>query len=405
MKVLYLWDSDYPWDIRVEKTCETLLSNQWEVHLVCGNRKRRPVEETYEGIQIHRMPFLSKKLGIMNDILTFPVFFSPVWLKRIYQVCKSESIDIIIARDLPMALAAIAVGKMRGIPVILDMAECYPELIRLIWKFEPFRIQNIFVRNIAIVDLVERIVLRHIDHVFVMVEESRQRLLDKNFPDSKITIVSNTPIIQKFSTAEATYPGLLSAHRNGKLILLYVGLLNHSRGLDTVIESLAEYVRKDSNVYLVILGSGKAENFLKNLVKELELDEFVGFEGWVDNKRVPEYVASSDICLVPHHKCSHWDNTIPNKLFDYMATGKPVFVSNAEPTERIVHETECGLVYRDYDKSSFVTQLMKLRDKTVRNTLGNNGIRAINEFYNWNNDSSRMLSSMRRLVKNETRDD
>ena len=35
--VLFLWDADYPWDVRVEKICTTLLKAGCSVHLVCRN--------------------------------------------------------------------------------------------------------------------------------------------------------------------------------------------------------------------------------------------------------------------------------------------------------------------------------------------------------------------------------
>lgn len=398
MKALYIWDSEYPWDIRVEKTCNTLIDEGWETHLVCRNKSRRPLEEIYNKLHIHRIPFLPTIFGRLNDVFTFPIFFSPVWLWRNYQIAKNLNVDVIIARDLPMALSGIIVGKLRKIPVILDMAECYPEMIRLIWKFEPFKIQNYLVRNPTIVDFIERLVLRYIDHVFVMVEESKNRLINKKFPEVKITIVSNTPIKGNFISAKASFPGNLSDNK-GKLILLYVGILDFNRGLDTVITSLKEYIEINKNVYLLIIGTGNCDDYLKGLVENLSLQEFVGFEGWIDNKLIPEYISSSDICLVPHHKCSHWDNTIPNKLFDYMASSKAVLISNVIPMQRIVNETKCGMVYTDYDTQSFVSQLDTLSDTQLRKKLGQNGLHAVEKKYNWSNDSEKMLNSLLTLTQ------
>ena len=67
MRGLFVWDSDYPWDIRVEKICTTLLENGWEVDLVCRNRLRRPLEDTYNGVYVHRLPFLGDALGSFNS--------------------------------------------------------------------------------------------------------------------------------------------------------------------------------------------------------------------------------------------------------------------------------------------------------------------------------------------------
>ena len=135
------------------------------------------------------------------------------------------------------------------------------------------------------------------------------------------------------------------------------------------------------------------------MAKKLKIEKHVSFEGWVDNKLVPEYIASSDICLVPHHKCGHWDNTIPNKLFDYMAASKPFMVTNVDPMRRIVQQANCGLIYIDYDTESFTSKLLQLQDISYRKELGLNGIKAVREHYNWDNDSTVMLEGVKKVLK------
>jgi len=399
MKALFVWDSDYPWDIRVSKICHTLLQHGAEVHLVCRNKLRRPAEEHLEGIHIHRLPFLSSNLGKLNDIYGFPLFFSPPWLTRINKVAKDYKVDLIIVRDLPMAPAALLAGRLRKIPVILDMAECYPELLRLIWKFEPFKISNVLVRNPFLGDIIEKIVIDKINHIWVMIEESRQRLIRKGVAGHKISIVSNTPEHQRFQLAEPAYPGSLQKHKND-LVLVYAGFVNHSRGLDTAIEALPRLLAQNVTPFLVIIGTGSAERSLKEKVIQLGIGKNVSFEGWIDNELIPQFVASSDICLVPHYKCSHWDNTIPNKLFDYMAAGKPVVVSDVLPMQRIVQDKECGLVFQSGSPESLAEQLIKLNDQKLREQLGRNGMEAVQCEYNWSKDAAVLINSLKTVLQN-----
>jgi len=398
MKVLFVWDSDYPWDIRVSKICDSLVANGDEVHLVCRNQQRRPVQEQYEGIHLHRLFSLPRIFGKLNNIFSFPLFFSPVWLFRIYSVAKRFDADVIIVRDLPMASAALFVGKLRNIPVILDMAECYPEFIRLIWKFEPFKLANILIRNPLLTDLIEQVVTRSVDHIWVMIEESRNRLLDKGISKNKISIVSNTPIQERFSEKSSSVPDIIKQHQ-GALILLYVGFVNYSRGLDVVLESLPHVIRQGIDVFCVITGTGTAEKTLADKVRQLALQDKVAFEGWVDNKQVSDYIAGSDICLVPHHKCSHWDNSIPNKLFDYMAAGKSVLVSDVTPMKRIVYDMQCGLVFQSGSASSMAEQVIRLADPGLRHKLGSNGQEAVKTRYNWNNEVAVMLESLKKVTR------
>lgn len=113
------------------------------------------------------------------------------------------------------------------------------------------------------------------------------------------------------------------------------------------------------------------------------LERFIIFTGWLDNKNIPSIIFDTDICIVPHHFCSHWETRIPNKLFDYMAARKPVVVSNVAPMKRIVRETKCGFVYEDYDIDGLVQTLKSLEDSKIRYRLGTNGYNAVASCYNW----------------------
>lgn len=376
----------------------SLIENDCEVHLVCRNRQRRPMEERLDGLHIHRIRCLPAGYGNLNGVFTFPAFFNPNWLLRINQILRSEKFDLIIVRDLPMAPAAIAMGKLNCVPVVLDMAESYPELIRLVWKYEPFKLANLFARNPLIVDVIEKLVLKRVIHVFAMVEESRDRLIGLGVPKSKITIVSNTPVPGRFENANSVTSGG-SPNSAGRLILIYVGFVNYSRGLQNTLLSLREFAKVNSNFLLMILGKGNAEAHLKRMAAELGLTEHVDFLGWIDNREIPGFIASADVCIVPHPPSGHWNNTIPNKLFDYMAVGKPVLVSDVRPMKRIVNELRCGLVYEDSNATSFVSQLSRLGDEVYRRELGQNGRVAIATKYNWTEDSTRMLNALRKLVQ------
>ncbi|MGH7632436.1 MAG: hypothetical protein ACRENC_01805, partial [Gemmatimonadaceae bacterium] len=107
LRIVYLWDADYPWDVRTEKICATLTSAGHDVHIVARNRARRPLIERMPEGTVHRMrPWLWA--GRRFDVaLGFPAFFNPRWRSTLRRVLRSVRPDVLIARDLPLAPAAI----------------------------------------------------------------------------------------------------------------------------------------------------------------------------------------------------------------------------------------------------------------------------------------------------------
>ena len=388
MRICFVYQADYPWDVRVEKIAQGLTAAGHQVTLLSANESGRPRRERRPEADIVRLPHVRGLFRFLNGIINFPFFFNPFWLAAISRCVRDGGAEVIIVRDLPLALAGIFVGRRHGVPVMMDMAECYPELLRNMWRYGNFSVINLFARNPVLADRIERAAVKRLSHTFVMVEESRDRLRAMGADPARLSIVSNTPPVGKFD--RPVDPAAEAPRR--PLTVVYAGWVNRGRGIDTVIEGLGVFVaRHGRDVRLTVIGTGDAEAECRARSSELGLDDVVTFKGWLDNKQVVEHVLESDVGLVPHHLSGHWNNTVPNKLFDYMASGLAVLTSDTKPVARIVTETGCGLVYRDYDAQDFATQLKRLADRGVRAEMTDRGRAAVRERYNWEYDLAVLL--------------
>ena len=396
MIVCHVWDADYPWDVRVEKICDSLIKKH-EAHLVCRNSLRRPRYERVKGLHIHRLPYLPKRYGSLNRLIGFPAFFNPVWLWSIWRTVRQTKADVILIRDLPLALTAMAVGRLAGIPVVLDMAENYPAMIRDLSEREGFSLVNFAVRNPRLVSLVERISLRLCDHVVVVVEESRDRLVALGVPQSKVSLVINTPTTERLIKTEPS-PRKLVSRDGANLVLVYLGLLERPRGIETAIRAIASVRAQIVGVTLLIVGSGRHERDFRSLVERLNLQKEVQFLGWLEYSAAIRVIDESDIGLVPHHATESWNTTVPNKLFDYMSKGKPVIVSNAKPVERIVRAEQCGIVFKDRDSEDLARAIVTLKPESIRAVMGQRGRDAIARKYNWAIDEQRLCDALEAVV-------
>jgi glycosyltransferase involved in cell wall biosynthesis len=394
--VCKVWDADYPWDIRVEKVCRSL-RQEHDVHLVSRNSRRRHRYERYDGIHVHRLPALPWLPRRANGIIGFPAFFNPLWIRAIWQTARTSAAGLLMVRDLPLALTALLVARARKVPLILDMAENYPAMMQDLWDSGRFRVGNLAVRNPRVVRLVERISVRQADHILVVVDESKERLVRMGVPASKITVVMNTPAVHRVDGHAAEGEPPIGRPRD-ELVLVYLGILEVPRGLGTVIEALGEVRHLRPRVRLVVIGSGRDEGYFRDEARRLGVSDRVEFRGWVEHEQALACVAQCDVGLVPHHATESWQTTMPNKLFDYMAMGKPVIVSSARPTERIVTSERCGVVFEDRDASALAEAIASVADRGVREDYGRRGREAVRRTYNWEADERRLRGAVRRVA-------
>src|SRR5438093_494639 len=390
MIICKIWDADYPWDIRVEKVCRSL-QQKHEVHLVCRNTKRRPTYEQLDGIFIHRLPALSTAFGQLNAAIGFPAFFNPLWLCTIWRTIRESRAELVLVRDLPLALTAIMVGRWFKIPVVIDLAENYPAMLQDRLRFTPTGLLGRLLRHPAPARLIEKLVLRFVDHVIVVVEESRDRLIEAGLRPNRITIVSNTPPLDRWTMED--HPEMPLDSPDG-VNLVYLGNLGWSRGIETAIRAIRLLKDMRQRARLTIIGTGPNIDQFRSLAVHLGVTDCVDIMGRLPFYSVQSIMAESHVGLIPHYATNAWNATIPNKLFDYMAIGKPVIVSSARPTRRIVEETQCGMVFQDRDPGSLAETILAMSKRSVREDLGKRGKAAVHERFNWTVDEQRLLQAI-----------
>ncbi len=393
-RILYIWDADYPWDVRVEKICTTLARNGYMVHIASRNLKRNPEYEIENGLIIHRIR--TWKQESMNYFLSFPAFFSPIWKRFLDRIIKENNIELIIVRDLPMAIAGIWAGKRYKIPVIFDMAENYVDMIWVNWKARKFQGLNYFVRNPYLAKIVEQYVFRESDHILVVVEEAKDLVISRGGVLNKISIVGNTPLLESFKRTEVKMSATLEKIKD-HFSIIYTGGLQWGRGIQTVLDAIPLLMNKIPNFLFVVVGDGYAVHELKKIAKRSDIEKYVLWVGWVDHRAVYDYCTMSQVGVIPHQVNGHTNTTIPNKIFDYMGLGLPVIASDAAPMKRILEKEGCGLVFRGGDSNDFACKLLELSQLDY--DIGHKGKIAVRERYNWCMDEEQLLNIISKYTR------
>lgn len=375
---------DFPPDIRVEKEARTLIAAGHEVHLVCRNKKMQETGATVEGLKVHRLPLFTKHARF-NNLVSTPLFFNPVWFARLRKIVKQYQIQVIHVHDLPLVPLGLFVAKLHKIPIIYDMHENYPAALE-VWRQKG--LVWLTIRNPKFAARLDRFCQKRVDQIIVVVEEQRENLVQQGIPARKIQVISNTVDLSQIN--DMPIDKKVKERYRDNFMLIYVGGFSRDRDLGIPIRAMKTLRKTIPFTKLVLVGGGDdlytAE--LKKLVNQHNLTEVVEFINWVPFKQIASYLKAGSVGIVPQPANLFINTTVPHKLFQYMALGLPVLVSDAKPLARIVREGQCGEIFRSGDAEDFARTILRIQQADI--PYGENGKRLVQSKYNWKNTSKKL---------------
>ncbi|WP_299159565.1 glycosyltransferase family 4 protein [uncultured Tenacibaculum sp.] len=386
MRIGMILDKIFPPDPRVENEAIELIKKGHEVFLFCLTYTKEEKEEEINQIKVKR--YKSNKLEYKLSALVYTVpFYTILMQKKISSFLKEFKIEAIHIHDMVIAEAVFKENKKTRLPVILDLHENRPEIM----KFYPHLKK--FPSNIIILPKKwkqkEEAFIKKADKIIVVTEDAKKEIIERTkIKSDAIGVVPNTVRASFYNDNKG-----LVIERNTKkdFILLYIGDTGERRGLKTVIRSIPKLVENIKNVKLVIVG--KIPSNLKEEVTSLKVDKYVKFEGWQKESTFLNYIKDSDICLSPLHRNIHHDTTYANKLFQYMSLGKPLLVSNATAQKNLVEKINAGLVHSEKNVEDFESKVLELyKNEMLRNKLGENGENFVRNEFTWDKTSKELIN-------------
>lgn len=384
----------YPCDqeIRARKITSTLCKGDYNVFIICPKERYQKPNEKMTCAIIRRFGYFSN-FSWFNHFLSIPLPINPFWIIWIFQVGKQEKLNLLIVRDLRLALPTILAAKLLKLSVVLDFGENFPALAKAIGKHKP---SDYIIRNKILISFLESICAKLADCIWVVVEENRQRLIDKGIKESKIRVVSNMPELIQLRTNGNDRLSFQNSYSRFRMI--FVGLLTPTRGLALILQSIPYILERENNIELMIVGDGKDRSRLENLTRKLGIENVVKFTGWVKTESVPELINESDVGLIPHALNELTQTTISNKLFDYMMVGLPVLATDMKPVRKIIETEQCGLIIPD-DPGQVAEIILRLKaSPDLLMKMGDNGRKAVFERYNWQVESKKIFETIEELI-------
>ena len=388
MKIGMILDAPFPPDPRVENEAVSLVKAGHEVFLFCLKYADEKASEVINGIKVKR--YISNKLEYKLSALAYTVpFYQFLMEKKMHQFINETNIEALHIHDIRIAGAVFNVNKHFKLPVVLDLHDNMPEVMKLYPHLQKF--PGKYIISPLKWKKKEKEFIEKANKVISVSPEFLENLAER-IPSAKekLVLVPNT-IRESFYKDYKVDETIVNRYKNN-FVLLYLGDTHLRRGLQTAIESLTSLKENIPNIKLVIVGKNTTDVVLKQQVADLKLEEFVDFEGWQNVSLFQSYILSSAICISPLHRNLQHDVAYANKIFQYMSLAKPLLVSNATAQKRVVENNKTGLIHNDRDVNDFSDKIRTLyNDEELRNQLGQNGKQFIENEFSWEQTSKKLL--------------
>jgi glycosyltransferase involved in cell wall biosynthesis len=381
MKIGMILDDVFPPDPRVENEAQILSSFGHSVTIFAFTFGTNVGTEIWSpGVVVFRCRVSKLTYKLSALAYTLPIYHLAL-KKSVSEFIEIFDIDVLHIHDIRIARAAFWANGNRGLPVVLDVHENRPVIMRY------YKHVNSFPGSILIFPQVwarfENRFMKKASKIFVVTEEARELYVDRNSNlMSKICVIPNAVNFGAFVKIKMKYD-IVEKYR-ARFVILYIGDTGERRGLGSVLESIKSLRGFIQNIKLVVLGKSSSDSVWEGIVNDSDLNDCVEFAGWIDPDNFLSYIRVSSICISPILKNAHHDSTYANKLFQYMALSRPVLVSDCLAQANLVSSFGCGLVHQADSASHFSRQIMRLfYDPDTRRRMGLNGKYLVRSKMDW----------------------
>jgi len=368
VKVCIITTVHHVFDTRIfYKEAVSLVQHGYDLTLIAQHE----VNEIVNGVKIVGLPSSNNRLHRFLNLNM-----------RAYHLAVQMDADIYHIHDpeiIPIALML----KIKGYRIIYDVHEDVPkQVLSKEWIWKPLRIM--FSISVYLLEIVTG---KFFDGIVAATPD-----ISKRFPRRKTIVVHNYPLIMEHSIAQTSV-----RYSDRNYLATYVGSISKVRGIEEMLKSINLIPLKYKGKLL--LGGQFISKKLEEKCFSDSAWEKVVYLGWLDRNQVMDVLSRSRVGLVLIHPEPRYKVSYPVKLFEYMAAGLPVIVSDFPLWKSIVHGYNCGLTVNPLDQEAIAAALTQIFDHPEEaEMMGLRGRKAVEEELNWEREEQKLLQLYCKLI-------
>jgi len=261
--------------------------------------------------------------------------------------------------------------------------------VRDLWPLTPIEMGVIKANSIPAKLLYnwEKFMYERADNIIVLMPNAKEYIKKYNIDPQKIVWICNGVNLEQFDNNSAINnlsPKIIQEFTKyrDKFKIIYAGAHGPANGLDNVINAAILLTKESEDVHFFLVGEGIEKDKLIKKAKENNLNT-VTFLNLVPKIQVPSMLQKADLLLICWRNLRLYKYGIsPNKLFDYLASKRPIIMSG-NFSNNIVQDAKAGITVEPEDAKALAEGILKIKKMTAdeRQKLGENGRAYVEKYH------------------------
>lgn len=320
---------------------------------------KAPVHEIYNNVHIYRRwgGRLNKNYFLLR-IVNFLTISISLFLYGLVRFKKGDNVIVVTNPPLLPYLVTVAT-RIKGCRSILLVHDVYPEVLTA---------AGVFRDSSIVIKLIQWLTQWLYDNVnaIVVIGRDMQKIAEKKCNDwNKIKFIPNWADLDEMKPAARSNNKLLtSLDLKNSFVIQYCGNMGRTHGINYIVE--AATLLQSESFHFLLIGSGAKKSWLEKEVSKRNLSN-MSILARCERNDLNDYLNACNLAVVSFVSGMS-GVSVPSRMYNIMATGKPVLAISDEDSElaKVVTEEEIGWVAKPGEIDSIVEAIRDAKSDAKR---------------------------------------
>ena len=288
------------------------------------------------------------------------VLASITFIPLFWKTVKRQKIDVVVLYGVPTnGWQTVVLAKLLKVPVIFRAIDIAHLLRPTVFK--------------PIIKFAEKYIYRNVDHISTHNVALRNYCVELGADPENISVDFPMVDIQRFAPENRKSELALNyGIQPDQKIVFFRGTLYRFAGIEKFVELSSKYLRQNSDVCLLIVGSGEAREEILQTISKAGLTSQIKVIPFVEYDKLVSHICLADVSINTFIPSLVTNCALPGRVLQSMACGVPVVSTKLEGMMSYSQNSN-AVIYRDLDETFIDAVAELLSDSAKRKTIGQSG--------------------------------